>query len=103
MKKIKHILGIILGMIMGIAMLACSKQPDFDAKSYVQSSLDAYYHGEYKDYANLLELSEKDAKKSKRILMRASKSNLMIPITLRIKELLIIRKNCYCKSIRGKR
>ena len=63
MKKIKHILGIILGMIMGIAMLACSKQPDFDAKSYVQSSLDAYYHGEYKDYANLLEISEKDAKK----------------------------------------
>ena len=50
-------------MIMGIAMLACSKQQDFDAKSYVQSSLDAYYHGEYKDYANLLELSEKDAKK----------------------------------------
>ena len=63
MKKIKHILGIILGMIMGIAMLACSKQPDFDAKSYVQSSLDAYYHGEYKDYANMLEISEKDAKK----------------------------------------
>ena len=63
MKKIKHILGIILGMIMGIAMLACSKQPDFDAKSYVQSSLDAYYHGEYKDYANLLEISEEDAKK----------------------------------------
>ena len=48
---------------MGIAMLACSKQPDFDAKSYVQSSLDAYYHGEYKDYANLLEISEKDGKK----------------------------------------
>ena len=50
-------------MIMGIAMLACSKQPDFDAKSYVQSSLDAYYHGDYKDYANLLEISEKGAKK----------------------------------------
>ena len=28
-----------------------------------QSSLDAHYHGEYKDYANLLEISEKDAKK----------------------------------------
>ena len=26
-------------------------------------SLDAHYHGEYKDYANLLEISEKDAKK----------------------------------------
>ena len=44
-------------------ILSCSKQPDFDAKSYVQSSLDAYYHGDYKDYANLLEISEKDAKK----------------------------------------
>ena len=42
---------------------ACSKQPDFDAKFYVQGSLDAYYHGDYKDYADLLEISEKDAKK----------------------------------------
>ena len=49
--------------MLSIGISACSKQPDFDAKSYVQSSLDAYYHGEYKDYANLLELSEKDAKK----------------------------------------
>ena len=46
-----------------VILSACSKQPDFDAKSYVQSSLDAYYHGDYKDYANLLEISEKDAKK----------------------------------------
>ena len=46
-----------------VILSACSKQPDIDAKSYVQSSLDAYYHGEYKDYANLLEISEKDAKK----------------------------------------
>ena len=50
-------------IIFPIILSACSKQPDFDAKSYVQSSLDAYYHGEYKDYANLLEISEKDAKK----------------------------------------
>ena len=46
-----------------VILSACSKQPDFDAKFYVQSSLDAYYHGDYKDYANLLEISEKDAKK----------------------------------------
>ena len=50
-------------IMISIGISACSKQPDFDAKSYVQSSLDAYYHGEYKDYANLLEISEKDAKK----------------------------------------
>ena len=41
----------------------CSKQPDFDAKSYVQSSLEAVYHGTYADYANLMEISEEDVKK----------------------------------------
>ena len=54
---------ITIGIIVSIMLSACSKQSDFDAKSYVQSSLDAYYHGDYKDYANLLEISEKDAKK----------------------------------------
>ena len=49
--------------ISALCMASCSKQPDFDAESYVQSSLDAYYHGDYKDYADLLETSEKDAKK----------------------------------------
>ena len=93
MQKKNCVLCISIGIIVCILLSACSKQPDFDAKSYVQSSLDAYYHGEFKDYANLLELSEKDAKKSKRILMRVSNSNLMIPITLRIKELLIMQKN----------
>ena len=93
MQKKNCVLCISIGIIVCILLSACSKQPDFDAKSYVQSSLDAYYHGEYKDYANLLEISEKDAKKSKRILMRASNSNLMILITLRTKELLIMRKN----------
>ena len=50
-------------VIFGTAMLcvgfsACSKQPDFDAQSYVKSSLDAEYHREYTDYANLMEISE---------------------------------------------
>ena len=59
-KKIFFISNILL---VSLLVNACTKQPDFDSKSYVQSSLDAYYHGEYKDYANLLEISEKDAKK----------------------------------------
>ncbi|RGH41364.1 hypothetical protein DW898_12675 [Ruminococcus sp. AM41-2AC] len=63
MQKKNFVLCISIGIIVCILLSACSKQPDFDAKSYVQSSLDAYYHGEYKDYANLLEISEKDAKK----------------------------------------
>ena len=46
-----------------MSLLACYKQPDFDAQSYVKSSLDAEYHREYADYANLMEISEKDAKK----------------------------------------
>ena len=63
MQKKNCVLCISIGIIVCILLSACSRQPDFDAKSYVQSSLDAYYHGDYKDYANLLEISEKDAKK----------------------------------------
>ena len=55
-------------VIFGTAMLcvgfsACSKQSDFDAQAYVKSSLDAEYHGTYAAYANLMEISEEDAKK----------------------------------------
>ena len=63
MKKKKRLIMCLVELLCLGCILSCSKQPDFDAKSYVQSSLDAYYHGEYKDYANLLEISEKDAKK----------------------------------------
>ena len=63
MKKKKRLIMCLVGLLCLGCILSCSKQPDFDAKSYVQSSLDAYYHGDYKDYANLLEISEKDAKK----------------------------------------
>ena len=62
MQKKNCVLCISIGIIVCILLSACSKQPDFDAKSYIQSSLDAYYHGDYKDYANLLEISEKYAK-----------------------------------------
>jgi hypothetical protein len=63
MKKLQKYIMILETVLLCTGFSARSKQPDFDAKSYVQSSLDAYYHGEYKDYANLLEISEKDAKK----------------------------------------
>ena len=108
MKNLQKYLMILGTIMLSIGISACSKQPDFDAKSYVQSSLDAYYHGDYKDYANLLEIPEKDAKKEieedfnesiqqqfddSDNITELSNSNLMIPITLRIKELLIMRKN----------
>ena len=53
----------LVGLLCLGCILSCSKQPDFDAKSYVQSSLDAEYHREYADYANLMEISEEDVKK----------------------------------------
>ena len=43
-----------------VGFSVCSKQPDFDAKSYVKSSLDAEYHRKYADYANLMEISEEE-------------------------------------------
>ena len=59
-KKVFFLLNILLVCLL---LNACSKQLDFDAKSYVQSSLDAEYHREYADYANLMEISEEDVKK----------------------------------------
>ena len=47
MQKKNCVLCISIGIIVCILLSACSRQPDFD---YVQSSLDAHYHGEYKDY-----------------------------------------------------
>ena len=61
MKNVRTIVGIVMLII--ISLTACSSPKDFNAKSYVQSSLDAEYHREYTDYANLLEISEKGAKK----------------------------------------
>ena len=48
MQKKNCVLCISIGIIVCILLSACSRQPDFDAKSYVQSSLDAHYHGDYK-------------------------------------------------------
>ena len=56
MKNVRTIVGIVMLII--ISLTACSSPKDFNAKSYVQSSLDAEYH-----YANLMEISEEDVKK----------------------------------------
>ena len=58
MKNVRTIVMLII-----ISLTACSSPEDFNAKSYVQSSLDAEYHREYTDYANLMEISEEDVKK----------------------------------------
>ena len=59
MVKEKKMASIVIVSLLFVLLCACSKQPDF----YVKSSLDAEYHREYADYANLMEISEKDAKK----------------------------------------
>ena len=61
MKNVRTIVGIVMLII--ISLTACSSPKDFNAKSYVQSSLDAEYHREYTVYANLMEISEEDLKK----------------------------------------
>lgn len=61
-RKNFYIINMII-IIFLIMLSACLKYSDFDAKSYVQSYLDAYYHEKYADYANFLEISENDAKK----------------------------------------
>ena len=63
MVKEKKMASIVIVSLLFVLLCACSKQPDFDAKSYVKSSLDAEYHREYADHANLMEISEEDVKK----------------------------------------
>ena len=63
MKRLQKYIVIFGSAMLCVGFSACSKQPDFDSQSYVKSSLDAEYHREYADYANLMEISEEDAKK----------------------------------------
>ena len=63
MKRLQKYIVIFGTAILCAGFSACSKQPDFNVQSYVQSSLDAEYHREYTDYANLMEISEEDVKK----------------------------------------
>lgn len=62
MKKYKKIISIAVAVMMCFCMAACSKE-EFDAKGYVQSALDAVYHGEYERYAEFTGLSVEEAKK----------------------------------------
>ena len=61
MKNMKRWLAAALAVMLCLSLAAC-KGKDFDAKGYVKSVLDAHYHGEYKDYAKYLDISEEEAK-----------------------------------------
>ena len=53
----------VAAVVLCLGATACSKEKDFDAKGYVQSAMDAIYHGEYATYAKFLDISEEEAKK----------------------------------------
>ena len=63
MKKYKRIISMVAAVVLCLGATACSKDKDFDAKGYVQSAMDAIYHGEYAAYAKFLDISEEEAKK----------------------------------------
>lgn len=61
MRKIKKICVLFTVMVLSISLSACTKEKEFDAAGYVKSSMDAIYHEDYKEYAGLLDISEKEA------------------------------------------
>lgn len=63
MKKYKRIISMVAAVVLCLGVTACSKEKYFDAKGYVQSAMDAIYHGEYAAYAKFLDISEEEAKK----------------------------------------
>lgn len=57
-------IGVLLTVMMILTSLtACTKEKDFDAAGYVKSAMDAIYHEDYKEYAELLDISESEAQK----------------------------------------
>ncbi|MEZ3436830.1 MAG: hypothetical protein K1W34_19925 [Lachnospiraceae bacterium] len=63
MGNYKRYASVVLILVLCIGIAACSKTEDFDAEIYVKASLDAFYHGEYKEYADCLGISEDEARK----------------------------------------
>ena len=58
----KKLIALILTGIMLFALGGCGAA-DFDAKGYVEAALDAKFHKEYEDYANIIGVSKEEAKK----------------------------------------
>ncbi len=58
----KKLIALILTGIMLFTLGGCGAA-DFDAKGYVEAALDAKFHREYEDYANIIGVSQEEAKK----------------------------------------
>ena len=55
--------GVMMLLAAALTVAGCSqKEKDYDAAGYVKSSLDAVYCEDYKEYAQYLNISEKEAK-----------------------------------------
>ena len=63
MKKESKTAFVILSIFICLGLTACSEK-NFDASTYVKSSLDAAFHQEYKEYATFLDISVKEAKEN---------------------------------------
>lgn len=78
---------IVAFIMLGVMMLSLGgcKNNDFDAKGYVKASLDAKFHRDYKAYAKMTGVSEKEAKEQMESefneSLKASMSEAGIPIT----------------------
>lgn len=57
----KKILALILAGVMLLSLGGCGTA-EFDAKGYVQAVMDAKFHREYKEYAEIIGVSEEEAK-----------------------------------------
>lgn len=58
----KKLIALILTGIMLFTLGGCGAA-DFDAKGYVKAALDAKFHREYEEYANIIGVSKEEAKK----------------------------------------
>lgn len=58
----KKLVALIITGIMLFALGGCGAA-DFDAKGYVKAALDAKFHREYEEYANIIGISKEEAKK----------------------------------------
>lgn len=71
MKKYKRIISMVAAVVLCLGVTACSKEKDFDAKGYVQSAMDAIYHGEYAAYAKFwIFLKKRQRNRRKRIFKK---------------------------------
>ncbi len=72
----KRVMAVILTGLMLFTMSSCGAS-EFDAKAYVQAVLDAKFHREYSEYADIVGITEEEAKKQMETEFRESLKSSM--------------------------